>query len=184
MRPLFSSWAYSTAVNMLCDTATRSDRVSSFRFLHRPGGAEPLDSAIRLLLRLLAEGCVLVLYGLVGMRFAPHTVTHPVLARTSDVQSAREIEGSKTRLAQEARSPQDVFCYPNGQRGDFGAREYATLRKLGIQGSVVGWSGYGEPRHFAADDDERFQINRFSYCPESSSRKSAATLSTRPGNSI
>jgi peptidoglycan/xylan/chitin deacetylase (PgdA/CDA1 family) len=98
-----------------------------------------------------------------GMRFAPHTVTHPVLARTSDAQSAREIEGSKTRLAQEARSPQDVFCYPNGQRGDFGAREYATLRKLGFQGSVVGWSGYGEPGHFAADDDQRFQVNRFSY---------------------
>lgn len=98
-----------------------------------------------------------------GMRFAPHTVTHPVLSRTSDEQSKQEITGSKIRLAEEARYCEDIFCYPNGQAGDFGVREYNTLRTLGFQGAVVGYAGYGEPKHFEMADDQCFQVNRFSY---------------------
>ena len=99
-----------------------------------------------------------------GMTFGPHTRTHPVLSRASDEQSPREIRDSLERLAQEARDPDPIFCYPNGQRGDFGRREIDTLTALGIEAAVVGYSGYAT-RH-EKGSEERFLLRRFSYSPE------------------
>jgi peptidoglycan/xylan/chitin deacetylase (PgdA/CDA1 family) len=58
-----------------------------------------------------------------GMSFGPHTVTHPILSRTTDEQARGEIAGSWTRLQEEALKPVPVFCYPNGGWDDFGRRE-------------------------------------------------------------
>jgi peptidoglycan/xylan/chitin deacetylase (PgdA/CDA1 family) len=97
-----------------------------------------------------------------GMRFAPHTVTHPVLSRTDDRQSERELRDSWERLRQEARDPTPVFCYPNGQPGDFGAREMATLDRLGLLAAVTGLPGYAQHAHLAPGaGPARFQIPRF-----------------------
>jgi peptidoglycan/xylan/chitin deacetylase (PgdA/CDA1 family) len=101
-----------------------------------------------------------------GMRFGAHTVTHPVLSRTDDGQSKRELEEGWARLRTEAAHPVPIFCYPNGQFGDFGPREITTLRQLGMKGAVVGAAGHGSSLHFQRDESEPFQVRRFSYPAE------------------
>jgi len=96
-----------------------------------------------------------------GMTFGPHTVTHPILTQTPDEQSAHEIEQSWTRIQAELRKPVPVFCYPNGQAEDFGSREIATLKRLGLAGAVVGITGYALSQDFRGTRDDRFRVRRF-----------------------
>ncbi len=100
-----------------------------------------------------------------GLSFGPHTVTHPVLTRVGDAQSRQEIAGSWERLRTEARSPVPVFCYPNGQVGDFGSREIATLSELKFAGAVVGTPGYADAAEVRSRADQAFAVRRFS-CPD------------------
>ena len=98
------------------------------------------------------------------MTFGPHTITHPVLARTTDEQSRRELAGSWERLKEEARQPVPVFCYPNGRFEDFGDREVETLKEIGILGAVVGAPGGGpDATSFQQSDAERFRVRRYVY---------------------
>jgi peptidoglycan/xylan/chitin deacetylase (PgdA/CDA1 family) len=90
-----------------------------------------------------------------GMTFGPHTVSHPILSRTTDSQSRFEIEESWRRVSSELAKPVSVFCYPNGQATDFGERETAALASAGLRGAVVGFPGY------ATGDDIRHRDNRF-----------------------
>lgn len=98
-----------------------------------------------------------------GMSFGPHTVTHPVLTRTTLEQSRREIEESWRRLQTEAARPVPIFCYPNGQPSDYGDREIAVLRTLGFAGAVVGTNGYAVAQAIAADPEGLFCVERFGY---------------------
>lgn len=100
-----------------------------------------------------------------GMTFAPHTVTHPVLSRTTDEQSRRELSEGWSRLRQEAANPVPIFCYPNGRARDFGAREVQTLRELGMTGAVVGETGYAErlDANGAGPAGDPFRVKRFAY---------------------
>lgn len=98
-----------------------------------------------------------------GMSFGPHTVTHPVLSRTSDAQSREEIAESWRRLREESRAPVPVFCYPNGRSCDFGEREVETLRSLGLTGAVVGETGYATAAVVSADERAAYRIPRFAY---------------------
>lgn len=95
-----------------------------------------------------------------GMTFGPHTVSHPILTRTSDAQSRFEIEESWRRVTSELSKPVSVFCYPNGQAEDFSERETATIAAAGIRGAVVGLPGYAD-----GDDirhaENRFRVRRF-----------------------
>ncbi len=97
------------------------------------------------------------------MAFGPHTVTHPVLSRTSDVQSRYEITESWSRLRAEAVNPVPVWCYPNGQRSDFTEREMRTLADLEFLGAVTGETGYASARAVRSSELERFCIRRFAY---------------------
>ena len=98
-----------------------------------------------------------------GMRFGPHTVTHPVLAQTSDEQSRRELTESWRRLRAEAGHPSPIFCYPNGQHADFGEREIETLRSIGVTGGVVGVIGYAAGADFRARASAPYLVPRFAY---------------------
>jgi peptidoglycan/xylan/chitin deacetylase (PgdA/CDA1 family) len=100
-----------------------------------------------------------------GMSFGPHTVTHPILSRTTDEQSRRELTEGWSRLRQEAAAPVPIFCYPNGHFPDFGDREVETLRAMGLTGAVVGETGYAE-RLDAPDTRDRrdpFRVRRFAW---------------------
>jgi len=98
-----------------------------------------------------------------GMSFGPHTVTHPVLSRTENRQSEHEIDESWRRLRAEARAPTPVFCYPNGQPGDFGEREFRTLTRAGFLGAVVGTAGYASAAALRGDTASRFAVPRYSW---------------------
>jgi peptidoglycan/xylan/chitin deacetylase (PgdA/CDA1 family) len=98
-----------------------------------------------------------------GFTFGPHTVTHPVLSRTTNEQSHSEIRQSWARLATEARAPVPIFCYPGGDPWEYGAREFATLRQLGAIGAVAGSQTYADGRTFQTDPDARFAVPRFGY---------------------
>lgn len=96
-----------------------------------------------------------------GMRFGPHTATHPILSRTSDAQAREEIEASWRRLREEARRPTPVFCYPNGQPGDFGVREMRLLEKVGMIAAVVGTPAYVSRAMLRDGQRAAFQLPRF-----------------------
>ncbi len=101
-----------------------------------------------------------------GMTFGPHTVTHPILSRTVDRQSAWELDQSWRRLMEELEKPVPIFCYPNGQADDFGEREIETLRSLELLGAVSGRSGYAASRTRSSRERWNFEVPRFSW-PES-----------------
>lgn len=96
-----------------------------------------------------------------GMTFGPHTVTHPILARVGDVRAETEIVASWARLRSQATRAVPIFAYPNGQRGDFGEREFAVLRRAGLA-AVTGVSGFAtRPRYQGPDGT--LLVPRFSF---------------------
>ncbi len=97
-----------------------------------------------------------------GMTFGPHTVTHPILARTSDAQARIEITESWDRLRSEAGSAVPIFAYPNGQPGDFGEREFDLLRAAGLEGAVVGTAGFTTAKSFGRAHG-RYLVPRFPF---------------------
>ncbi|WP_437729075.1 polysaccharide deacetylase family protein [Sorangium sp. So ce861] len=100
-----------------------------------------------------------------GITFGPHSLTHPVLSRTDDAQSEREIAGSWARLSAEARRPVPIFCYPNGHTGtDFGPREVSTLRTLGLRGAVTNWPhDWVSAEDFRRAPDAPFAVPRIDF---------------------
>lgn len=100
------------------------------------------------------------------MTFGAHTVTHPILSRTSDTQSRFELTESWSRLRAEAAKPVPVGCYPNGQLADFGEREMRVLSELGFIGAVTGMIGYADAPAIGASALGRFRVPRFA-CSDS-----------------
>jgi peptidoglycan/xylan/chitin deacetylase (PgdA/CDA1 family) len=99
----------------------------------------------------------------IGMTFGPHSVSHPVLSRTTHNATIHEIAESWARLRAEARHPVPIFCYPNGEWGDFGDREIAELRRLGFVGAVVAEPGYANALSYRRGENNRFRVQRFGF---------------------
>jgi peptidoglycan/xylan/chitin deacetylase (PgdA/CDA1 family) len=100
-----------------------------------------------------------------GVRFGPHTVSHPILSRTSAAQAEEEIRISWERLRAETAAVVPVFCYPNGERDDFGAREMEAVARHGLAAAVATHPG------FVSQDSLRlspYALPRFSYPDERS----------------
>lgn len=98
-----------------------------------------------------------------GMTFGAHSVSHPVLSRASHDATIYEITESWARLRVEARHPVPIFCYPNGEWGDFGVREITALRRLGFIGAVVAEPGYANALTYQSAGDNRFRVQRFGF---------------------
>lgn len=98
-----------------------------------------------------------------GMTFGPHSVTHPVLSRTTDEAAGYEIAESWARLRTEARNPVPIFCYPNGAWDDFGSREIAILRRLDFTGALASEPGYAKAASFQSGVENRFRVQRFGF---------------------
>ena len=92
--------------------------------------------------------------------FGPHTVTHPILPRTTDAQAAWEITESWARLRAELRSPVDVFSFPNGA---YGERELRLLAGTSLRAAVTTVPAYTGARGVALSGVTRFELPRFSY---------------------
>lgn len=85
-----------------------------------------------------------------GMTIGGHTVTHPVLARSSREQQREEIAGCGKRLYDEIGKPMRYFSYPVGGKKSFNTITREVLRETGIQSA---FSYYGGFRRFSDWDD-------------------------------
>ncbi len=97
-----------------------------------------------------------------NVQFAPHTVTHAILSKTSDQTAQYEINHSWQRLQQELKNPLPVFCYPTGRTQDFGSREMQLVERAGLELAVSTTPGYVNVKHDGAVG-RRFQLNRFGF---------------------
>lgn len=101
-------------------------------------------------------------------RFGAHTVTHPILSRTSREQTEWEILESRARIAAETEASSSIFCYPNGDPASFGSRELEILARSGFSSAVTTvhgylssgcftapWSAYSLPRYPYPGDGPR-----------------------------
>ena len=67
-----------------------------------------------------------------------HTRSHPILSGLSAERAEEEIAGGLDDLASITGRRPSLFAYPNGRRGiDYGDREVAMLRRLGLDGALV-----------------------------------------------
>jgi peptidoglycan/xylan/chitin deacetylase (PgdA/CDA1 family) len=72
-----------------------------------------------------------------GASFAPHTVTHPILAAVDESRARHEIVESWRRVREMVESPVPVFAYPNGAPWTFSRRDVELVRAAGLRGAVV-----------------------------------------------
>jgi peptidoglycan/xylan/chitin deacetylase (PgdA/CDA1 family) len=103
-----------------------------------------------------------------GVAFGAHSVTHPILSRTTAVQAEREIRESWERVRAETAAPVPVFCYPNGRPGqDFTAREVNLVERLGFKSALASHHGYATGAHFgAAGPQWRYALPRYAWSDE------------------
>lgn len=140
-------------LNVLCQNATEANRQTCVEELSREADVElPATPPARFAPMSWDEARKLEKR---GMSFGPHTVTHPVLTGTPDAQAEFEIAESWKRVSEEVTEPVPVFCYPNGRLRDFGDRDVAVIRRLGLNGAVVGQVGAVKP--------DLFRVPRFGY---------------------
>jgi peptidoglycan/xylan/chitin deacetylase (PgdA/CDA1 family) len=90
-----------------------------------------------------------------GVEIGAHTMTHPILARISDVSAADEIRGSRDRLQSLTRAPVVGFAYPNGLPGvDYYRAHVEAVRHAGYSYAVTTAKGC------ASADADYFQLPR------------------------
>jgi peptidoglycan/xylan/chitin deacetylase (PgdA/CDA1 family) len=77
-----------------------------------------------------------------GIRFAPHSRTHRILAKLGRDAAESEIRGSWETMTSNLLRPLKVFCYPTGRQLDFGPREIDILKNEGFLGAVSTIPGY------------------------------------------
>jgi peptidoglycan/xylan/chitin deacetylase (PgdA/CDA1 family) len=101
-----------------------------------------------------------------GVMFGPHSVSHPILSRASAAQADEEIGVSWKRLRSETEAVVPVFCYPNGQRDDFGEREMKAVARHGLVAAVATHPGFVTADGFRLAP---YALPRFAY-PEEKNR--------------
>jgi peptidoglycan/xylan/chitin deacetylase (PgdA/CDA1 family) len=81
-----------------------------------------------------------------GMDVGGHTRTHPILAGLEAAKAEEEIAGGLEDLVSLTGRAVTRFAYPNGRRGrDYGDREVAILRRLGVEAALVTDRGIVRP---------------------------------------
>lgn len=63
--------------------------------------------------------------------FGSHTHTHVIVSRCSEKQAREELAVSKRIIEEQLGRPCELFCYPNGRRGDFNAETRRWVRDAG-----------------------------------------------------
>jgi peptidoglycan/xylan/chitin deacetylase (PgdA/CDA1 family) len=89
-----------------------------------------------------------------GISFGSHSVTHPILTRTSKPRMAAELMESKAEIEARVGIPVHEFAYPNGQSGDYDGEVKDALRRTGYFSAVTTIPGL----NFAGSDP--FELRR------------------------
>jgi len=66
-----------------------------------------------------------------------HTVNHPALAKLDRNEARVEMAMSRGRLENELERDVEHFCYPYGDAGSAGAREFELAREIGFRSGVT-----------------------------------------------
>ena len=102
--------------------------------------------------------------GRLGATFGPHTVTHPILALTSDASCNWEIQESYRRVRQETDACAPVFCYPNGQPHTLRPSVLQAAQRAGVRAALTTVPGYVELHRVPPQESiARFALPRFPY---------------------
>lgn len=90
-----------------------------------------------------------------GQTIGAHTMTHPILTRTTDTAVESELADSKAYLEGLLGAPVELFAYPNGNPDkDYARRHVAAARAAGFKAAVnVSW-GYADA------DSDCYQLPR------------------------
>lgn len=91
-----------------------------------------------------------------NITFGAHTVTHPILTKISSEQANYEIYQSKKDIEEHLNKPVNLFCYPNGERGDFNEETKQLLRHSGFDSAVSLIPGMNTTR------TDLYELRRFS----------------------
>jgi peptidoglycan/xylan/chitin deacetylase (PgdA/CDA1 family) len=91
-----------------------------------------------------------------GMHVGAHTITHPILARSTEAEALREIAAGKAQLEALLGEPVSLFAYPNGVPGaDYLPEHVRMVRDVGFGAAVsTAWGA-------ASAASDRFQLPRF-----------------------
>jgi peptidoglycan/xylan/chitin deacetylase (PgdA/CDA1 family) len=79
------------------------------------------------------------------IRFGSHTHAHVILSRTTRARAARELATSKAIIESRLGQPCDLFCYPNGRRGDFDDATRGLVRDAGFACALTTVYGRNRP---------------------------------------
>lgn len=90
------------------------------------------------------------------LEIAPHSVTHPEMARLPAAAQRREIVDSRAQLMDWGASPSDWFAYPFGAKDSYDDTTVAILRDLGLRGAVT------TRRAALGDDSDPYRLPRIS----------------------
>jgi hypothetical protein len=96
-----------------------------------------------------------------GVSFGPHSITHPILARTEDGRSRVEITGSWVRLTEQVSDAVPIFCWPNGDETSFGPREQRIAEEIGMLAALSTIPGAFSPSNFTGG--RAFALPRYAY---------------------
>lgn len=99
-----------------------------------------------------------------NVTFGPHTVSHPILTRSSAGELDFEIVESWRRVREETDACTPIFCYPNGQGYAVGERERAAVAESGLAGAVTTVPTYARTA-VRGNESWRYSLPRFA-CPE------------------
>jgi len=99
-----------------------------------------------------------------GIDFHPHTKTHPIISSVPVAEQKEEVTVSKKVIEEKTGATADIFCYPNGQWGDFTEETIMELKAAGYIAAVMGVDGFDNTK----SDTDMFRIKRFGipYEPE------------------
>jgi peptidoglycan/xylan/chitin deacetylase (PgdA/CDA1 family) len=98
-----------------------------------------------------------------GVTFGPHTITHPILSKTSDEQCRREILGSWERLTQQTAGTVPVFCWPNGDPASFGSREIRLAAEAGMVAALSTVHASLTPSDWTNGQTGAYALPRYAY---------------------
>jgi peptidoglycan/xylan/chitin deacetylase (PgdA/CDA1 family) len=95
-----------------------------------------------------------------GLRIGSHACSHQVFAVLSDEQINTELERANRRLAQELKTPSQVFCYPSGTINDYSQHHIQLVESHGFIGALTSTPGNTNLKQIQANP---FQIKRHSF---------------------
>jgi peptidoglycan/xylan/chitin deacetylase (PgdA/CDA1 family) len=113
-----------------------------------------------------------------GVRFGPHTHTHPILSALDHTQAKYEIDTSWARVREELRQPLSIFAYPDGTPWSFTQRDCELVRAAGLEAAVTMDGRWALP---AAPPVDPFRFGRIGFQAQLADLQASVLRLASPG---